>query len=229
VISHIFFDFFGTLTRYSEGTEGRAFVRASSWLARRGFEGDGESFRKRWNGVFGRFRNEAVTTHDEFSMEQVVDTFLAEAGIATSKEEQFEFIDLYLHDWNEGVGYLPGLDSLIQRLSTGYSLGVISNTHFEPLVVGHLDRMGISRCLRFVITSVAFGKRKPHPSIFERALEVSGAMRERVLYVGDSYPEDYVGSVGAGIRCLLIDPERRYPIKDEDRLESILELEGVLR
>jgi len=46
--------------------------------------------------------------------------------------------------------------------------------------------------------------------------------------VGDSYSADYLGAVGAGLRGLLIDPERRYDVPGTDRLSHVLETRALL-
>lgn len=228
MISHIFFDFFGTLTHYSVGTEGKAFNGTASWLLSKGFKGDEATFREIWKRAFKAVNDEAAKTLDEFPMYRVVEAFLSDARVMVSEKEIAEFIDIYLSDWNQGVRYIPHIESMIERLSLKYKLAVVSNTHFEPLVLTHLEKMGILPFMQFVLTSIAFGKRKPHPLIFEEALDLCSVSKDQCLYVGDSYTDDYEGARHAGIRCLLIDPEQRSPINSEDRIDSILHLEKFL-
>ena len=42
--------------------------------------------------------------------------------------------------------------------------------------------------------------RKPHPAIFERALEALGVRAERTLFVGDSLAVDIAGAAALGMR-----------------------------
>ena len=44
------------------------------------------------------------------------------------------------------------------------------------------------------------GWRKPHPAIFERALEGLGVAAERTLFVGDSLAIDLAGAAAVGMR-----------------------------
>jgi putative hydrolase of the HAD superfamily len=59
--------------------------------------------------------------------------------------------------------------------------------------------MGIAQRLDFSVFSSEFGLRKPHPAIFERALEALGAEPERSLFVGDRLYEDVRGASEVGM------------------------------
>ena len=138
------------------------------------------------------------------------------------------FRDTYLMEWNRGVEYIPGVTSLVADLSQRSKLVLVTNTHHAGLVHDHLKAMGVEQYFAAVITSVEHGKRKPSRSIFERAIERSGAKRETSVYVGDSYAADYLGAVGAGLHGLLIDPEQRYNVPQSDRLADVLETRALL-
>ena len=60
-------------------------------------------------------------------------------------------------------------------------------------------------------------------------MEKAGAAVEHSLYVGDTYEADYVGATGAGMRCLLIDPQGAHDIDSAHRIDNILGLETGLR
>ena len=83
-----------------------------------------------------------------------------------------------------------------------------------------LARTGVADRFDVVVTSSEHGIRKPSPAIFRHALELSGGRPEQSLFVGDSYDADYCGARGAGMRCLLIDPQKRHDIPAADRIEA---------
>lgn len=60
-----------------------------------------------------------------------------------------------------------------------------------------------------VVTSEAARSYKPDRRIFERALEVTGWSRERVLHVGDSLHSDVAGAHAAGLRAAWVDRAHR--------------------
>jgi putative hydrolase of the HAD superfamily len=67
-----------------------------------------------------------------------------------------------------------------------------------------LARLGLTGLLDRVVPSARAGARKPSAAIFERALELAGAVPERVVHVGDSLEEDVAGARAAGIEPVLV-------------------------
>jgi putative hydrolase of the HAD superfamily len=93
------------------------------------------------------------------------------------------------------------LDSLRER---GLKTGLVSNA-FDPgwLLRNDLERMGLADRLDAAVFSSEVGKRKPHPAIFEAALEQLGVEPERALFVGDRRFEDVRGAKEAGMTTVL--------------------------
>src|SRR5690606_7767369 len=98
----------------------------------------------------------------------------------------------------------PGtLTALRQLRAGGYRLGIVSNT-FVP---GHvLDRpLRQARVLPFFpvrVYSCDVGYRKPHPQIFDAALQRIGVAADEALFVGDLLDADVRGARRAGMQAL---------------------------
>ncbi len=92
------------------------------------------------------------------------------------------------------------LESLRAR---GLSLVCVSN--WDCSLPGVLERCGLGGKLDAVIASATAGVRKPHPGIFEAALEAAECSPREALHVGDTPEEDVDGARAAGIRVLLLD------------------------
>jgi putative hydrolase of the HAD superfamily len=84
----------------------------------------------------------------------------------------------------------------------GLRLVVVSNWDCSLHEV--LARTGLDRHLDVVLTSAEVGSAKPHPAIFEQALQVAGCAPEAAVHVGDSLAEDVGGARRAGIRPILL-------------------------
>ena len=69
-----------------------------------------------------------------------------------------------------------------------------------------LEAAGLRDSLDGVIDSHDVGVAKPDPAIFDHALELVKAPRERILHVGDMYFADIVGARRAGLGVMLLDP-----------------------
>ncbi|HEY9290978.1 MAG TPA: HAD-IA family hydrolase, partial [Microlunatus sp.] len=130
----------------------------------------------------------------------------------------------YLQDWNAGVRYLDGIDDLLDQLSRRHRLAVVSNTHHLDLVPDHLKAMGVAQYFETIVLSIEVGHRKPHPAIYQAALDRLVVPATDTLFIGDTYLADYAGPRRQGIPSLLIDPARSQDVVDHDRLDSVLDL-----
>ena len=105
----------------------------------------------------------------------------------------------------------------------GLRLGLVSNGQrdLEEFVAHHgLD-------VDAAVGSAAFGRTKPHPSIFLFALERLGAQPRAAAMVGDSYADDIEGARGLGMQAFLLDRDGRFP-DEEGRLGDLRELPAAL-
>jgi putative hydrolase of the HAD superfamily len=64
---------------------------------------------------------------------------------------------------------------------------------------------------------------KPHPTIFQAALDALGVNAVDAVMVGDSLEEDVEGARALGMHAILIDRDDRYP----DVTERLTDLYGL--
>ena len=72
-----------------------------------------------------------------------------------------------------------------------------------------------------------FGRAKPHPDIFHRALSLLGVRADETAMVGDSYEDDIEGARALGMQAFLLDRDGRHP-DEAERLETLLALPAAL-
>ena len=138
---------------------------------------------------------------DEVEYPGMVRELLAGFGVELSDEELRRFLAAEHAAWEPArqVGDQTHalLDSLRER---GLRVGLVSNA-FDPgwLLRQDLDRMGIAQRLDAAVFSSEVGKRKPHASIFEAALEALAVEPARALFVGDRLYEDVRGAKELGM------------------------------
>ena len=80
----------------------------------------------------------------------------------------------------------------------GLKMGIVSNVLSIAQVPRDLERYGLSEYFNPVVTSAAFGKVKPHPSIFIHAAVLAGVDPSECLYIGNSPLKDINGAKNAG-------------------------------
>jgi putative hydrolase of the HAD superfamily len=119
------------------------------------------------------------------------------------------FADLY-RDFGDAAVWEPFPDAVpaLEALrAAGMRIAVVSNWD------GRLRRIladnGLSPWFDAVVISAEVGWRKPHPAIFRRALEATGAAPGEVLHCGDSVGDDVEGARAVGIRPVLLAREGR--------------------
>ena len=121
----------------------------------------------------------------------------------------------------------PGTAEQLRDIGKRYPIAVISNA--DGRIEDVLRRCGIAHCFRTITDSGLVGYEKPHPEIFRQALKSMNAAPEESLYVGDVYSVDYLGATGAGMQAVLMDIPGAYRDKGVPRVESLEELQTVLR
>jgi HAD superfamily hydrolase (TIGR01549 family) len=120
--------------------------------------------------------------------------------------------------------YEDALPVLGELRAQGLKLGLVSNTgrDLDEFVTHHkLD-------VDAVLGSGAFGRTKPHPTIFQAVLERLGVEPAESAMVGDSPEDDVEGARAAGIEAaFLLDRDDRYP-EIADRLPDLYALPAAL-
>lgn len=91
------------------------------------------------------------------------------------------------------------IDALARLDAAGVPMVCVSN--WDASLPDHLDRLGIGRYLRGVVTSGAVGVAKPDPRIFDVAVDLLDVPRDAIGHVGDE-PVDRSGALAAGLRFL---------------------------
>ena len=78
-----------------------------------------------------------------------------------------------------------------------------------------------------IVGSLTHGKTKPHPTIFQAALDALGVAAGEAAMVGDSPEDDIEGARALGMRAFLVDRDGRFP-DVEDRLPDLRALPAAL-
>lgn len=103
--------------------------------------------------------------------------------------------------WQVEEDAVPMLEELRRR---GYRLGLISNAGDDEDVQVLIDKAHLRPYLEYIISSAACGIRKPHPRIFEMALESLGAQPGEAVMVGDFLAADVLGANSLGMGSVWI-------------------------
>ncbi len=98
----------------------------------------------------------------------------------------------------------PRVLALLERLASGFRLGLLSNYPSGPAIRQSLDRTRIGQHMRAVVVSGEVGFIKPHPLPFETMLRQLRVGPSEVVHVGDNWLADVQGAKRLGIACIQI-------------------------
>lgn len=121
----------------------------------------------------------------------------------------------------------PDTLPILERLNArGVPMGIISNygTHLLDL----LPKLAIFDYFDFIIVSAIVGVAKPHPRIFEIAIEEAGRPPNQLLYIGDNVGDDIEGARQAGIDAVLINRPGREPSIASMMIDTLLDIEKLV-
>lgn len=220
----VLLDFFGTLVGYEPSRVVQGYPATTALLHAAGLDLDEGAWLTRFDDAFERRDVQAVADHVEYTMHDVYAEFAEGVGLDHALADRF--VATYLGEWTTAVHLLEGVTGLLATLSgRGHPLVLVTNTHHTAMVHDLLDRFGLDRFFAAVVASDALGVRKPHPRIYETALDAVGGSAEDAVFAGDSFEPDYAGPRRVGIRSFLVDPGARYvAIPAAHRLAHITEL-----
>lgn len=196
----IFFDAAGTLIRLE---------RPVGWhyaeVARKhGLKADEErmesAFREVWRARPFRSPSPGARKEDDrpWWRELALDVLRTAVPSPGKIDEDAWFEELYAHFAKPGVWVLYD-DAMrcLDRLAGRFRLAVISN--FDRRLRLVLEELGVAAKFEQIFISSEIGCEKPHPGIFQRALDVMGVEAGRCLHVGDDPERDWAGAAAAGI------------------------------
>ncbi len=139
--------------------------------------------------------------------------------------------------WEDYQLKLPGyfvvdqaVCDLVSRLSDRYALAIVTNgsgkNQRQKLV-----QTGLNQVCNHIVISGEAGFEKPHPAIFQKALDLLLCESSEALFVGDDPQRDIAGAANVGLQTCWVRLGRRdwmLPIQPDIQIETSLELETLL-
>jgi len=149
-------------------------------------------------------------------------------GLRLTEEQTLELWDA----WNLGgqfFGRTPfpdALDTLRWLQERGFKLGAVTDRAFGgPRFMAELEEYGLGGFFGVVAISSDVGYLKPHPKIFQHALEALGVTPEETMMVGDSLRSDVAGAKALGMVAVWKRPPLNEPTEvGADKLDVVGEI-----
>ena len=229
----VLFDLYGTLIIYGD--------MEKAWNAWYGviydaFRFSGLSlskaqFRPFCEGFFER--PEPADYADQLTVvERRLQRLASEVKVDLAQSVALSAIERSIDVWHDYVQIDPSAREILATIGQSRSLALVSNFDYAPYVHELMIRLELAPLFDTILVSDAVGVKKPHPGIFEQALQRLSLSPGETIHVGDSQ-EDVEGAIGAGIRPVWIDRNRpgRWRASPElpvSRISSLQELLALL-
>ena len=173
--------------------------------------------------------------------------FVAEAlrrvGVTAPDEALAEFTDALLetsvHTARAEAEEPEMKAALVALQNLGMRLGCVSNAFMGAATLQRIMvEKGLGEHLELIISSCDLGYRKPHPAIYQAALDAMGVSPAEVIFVGDRLDADVAGPAALGMRTVLTLQYRQEdhtaaPVRPDAVIHHLSELvpyvEGLLK
>ncbi|WP_300434184.1 YjjG family noncanonical pyrimidine nucleotidase [Christiangramia sp.] len=146
-------------------------------------------------------------------------------------ETQDDTINLIANNYIE---YLPNNNHLLEgsieildHLKKDYKLHIITNG-FEEVQQKKMHNSAILEYFDTITTSEDAGVKKPHPLIFEKAIQKSGAERSNSVMIGDNLEADIIGAHQFGLHVIHLDIHGQSAHNQYPQIQKLKELLNYL-
>jgi putative hydrolase of the HAD superfamily len=151
----------------------------------------------------------------EYTAEESLSQLLAELGIKNVPQYILESaIDAFFSSELGLYTTFPHVPEVLTELkSGGYKLAVVSNATTGRLIRQAMAMRDLIRYFETIIVSADIGYRKPHPQIFQLALDFLKVKPEQAVMVGDLLDFDILGAQKLGMKTILakfIQPKEEF-------------------
>ena len=180
--------------------------RAGAYLAARGIpaQDPGALARKCWMALEAAMRSARAGDRVEPDYAEVARRAAAELGVTFTGSQAADFMEAIYVSGAEGgkIAFADARTTLEALRGRGLKLGIVTNRAFGgERFRKDLEDAGLDVGWDVVSVSVEVGFLKPHPALFEHALQTLGLEPAETVMVGNSLFEDVGGAQSLGIRA----------------------------
>jgi len=229
VIKAILFDVHGTIIDKGKDRDKVLTTARSnvvSFLNRHGYKVSDSDYYQVWLQNLKKYRQEWEELN-EVSFYEWYRGILLDLQIDRRDEK---FIDEMSDQWIAGFSHstteISPAKAVLTELKNDFLLGVVSNSMGKNARVD-LTITGLIDLFDVIIISSEVGKRKPHPFIFESALQRLEVKPSEAVFVGDDLYEDIYGAKQVGMKTVLFvnqDP-MKYLSKERAKMLTKVKIE----
>jgi putative hydrolase of the HAD superfamily len=173
-------------------------------------------------------RNTNQEARFEVVLQKLIDQFKIPLNGETTLKKLLEIY--YLEVYSERKLYPEVVSVLKFFKDKGVRMGVVSNTTNPGFMKeNEMEASGLKPFFEFAIYSSNTPYRKPHPSIFNLAIESLSLEPAEILFVGDNFALDVVGAKDVGMKSAWVNREHKNIPSDAAPDYELHSLDDLLR
>jgi len=193
---------------------------------------DFEDCLNRSRQIFHPMIEDARVTHQEAHFEIVLQKLINDFRIPLNGEITLKKLleVYYLEVYSERKVY-PEVKRVLNHFKEmGVRMAIVSNTTNPGFMKEReIKIFGLHPYFDFAIYSSVTTFRKPHPSIFELAIDNFKIDPQKILFVGDNFSLDIVGAKKVGMKSAWLNREGKFISKDIESDYELYSLDDLLR
>ena len=152
------------------------------------------------NHYYWKLYRENKISQKELRHKRLIETFRV-IDFAFDPSNIKSISDQYILNLSTFSNLFEGAISLLEKLKLKYQLHIITNG-FEVVQHNKINNSGLSPYFKNIFTSEKVGYKKPHPIIFEYALDQANAFANNSMMIGDSLEADILGALNIGMQAI---------------------------
>lgn len=222
---HLFFDLDHTLWDFDRNSA----VAFDVIFKEHGFDFNTDDFLKLYiprNQHYWKLYQVNQISHEDLRYYRLKDVFDA-LNVEVSRETVNELSEEYITHLPNSNHLFDGAIEILEYLKPNYHLHIITNG-FHFVQDKKLKNSNIEHFFQTVTNSEMAGVKKPHPTIFEHALQLAKAEKEESVMIGDSFDADIEGAINFGIDAIFFNTEKVEIEEKVIQINHLLDLKKIL-
>jgi len=153
---------------------------------------------EKYNNIFWEEYKKGNIDVEKLKIERFLKTF---EELKIDVRNYDEMNEIYLDILAEENILIESALDILLYVKEKYYLGILTNGFYNTQIK-KMKNSGIYDYVELLVASDEVGIVKPNKEIFDYAAKKSGFDNNQILYVGDEYATDVVGSINAGFQCI---------------------------
>ena len=224
-IKHIFFDLDHTLWDFETNSN----IAFETIFKKHKVKVELQKFLNYYRGInedyWKLYRDEKISK-EELRLGRLKDTFVKlnhKVDIQLIEDLSIGYIDV-LPNNNQ---LFEGTHEILEHLYVNYKLHIITNG-FNEVQSKKIKNSGLNKYFDKIITSEDAGVKKPNRVIFEYALDLTNAVSEESVMIGDNWEADIMGAKDAGLDVIFCNFNEQPVSENIKSVTNLVEIKRYL-